>query len=301
MASSSSSSSSSSKTKTNLATQLSSIESTITLENITTDPLYKEGMSMYEKLRIINIRRNEAALKAIGLDTNELTTIARGDKAPLNANKSSNGNKTKKKRRIPKVPTRFSTRLRNIPAVNYKELDDFDNNNTTNSSTNNYYKNNNNKRQKKQSNNNTTNQTEEQDDDDEPIYIPSELPGKRRRKATKHFNPNDNGSSSSCSSITMTKSIGRQSIKELNVNLKYLDMNYLGKIIPPMGGQVKRAVMETSCTSGTPKFSRMSGIQKWKNCIQLFVNVYGNGYKNVFLNGGKQITVSLIWSDLDCM
>ena len=85
------------------------------------------------------------------------------------------------------------------------------------------------------------------------------------------------------------------------LNLKYLDMNYLGKIIPPMGGQVKRAVMETSCTSGTPKFSRMSGIQKWKNCIQLFVNVYGNGYKNVFLNGGKQITVSLIWSDLDCM
>ena len=72
-----------------------------------------------KKLRIINIRRNEAALKAIGLDTNELTTIARGDKAPLNANKSSNGNKTKKKRRIPKVPTRFSTRLRNIPAVNY--------------------------------------------------------------------------------------------------------------------------------------------------------------------------------------
>ena len=59
MASSSSSSSSSSKTKTNLATQLSSIESTITLENITTDPLYKEGMSMCEKLRIINIRRME--------------------------------------------------------------------------------------------------------------------------------------------------------------------------------------------------------------------------------------------------
>ena len=71
-----------------------------------------------KKLRIINIRRNEAALKAIGLDTNELTTIARGDKAPLIANKSSNGNKTKKKRRIPKFPTRFSTRLRNIPAVN---------------------------------------------------------------------------------------------------------------------------------------------------------------------------------------
>jgi len=56
---------------------------------------------------------------------------------------------------------------------------------------------------------------------------------------------------------------------------------------------VKRAVMElgsqTSC-SITPTFSRMSGIQEWKNCIFLFVNVYGDDYKNVFLDGGRRIT-----------
>ena len=110
------------------AMELSQIESTITLENVSTDPLYRDDMSMYEKLRIINIRRNEAALKAIGLDTNELTTIARGDKAPLVKHNNLPTKNTKTKRRIPKVPTRFSTRLRNIPAVNYKEFDDVNSN-----------------------------------------------------------------------------------------------------------------------------------------------------------------------------
>ena len=34
----------------------------------------------------------------------------------------------------------------------------------------------------------------------------------------------------------------------------------------------------------------MSGIQEWKNSICLFVNVYGEGYKNVFLENGRFIT-----------
>ena len=103
-----------------MASTLAGVSPTVTLDNVSADPLYQPGMSMYEKLRIINIRRNEAALKAIGLDTNELTTLARGDKAPLKA-----GTKGKqKRRRIPKVPTRFSTRLRNIPAVNYKDIEE---------------------------------------------------------------------------------------------------------------------------------------------------------------------------------
>jgi hypothetical protein len=49
----------------------------------------------------------------------------------------------------------------------------------------------------------------------------------------------------------------------------------LGKIIPPMGGQVKRAVMEEACAEGSPSFSRMSGIQEWRNAVFLFVNIYG--------------------------
>ena len=124
-----------------------------------------------------------------------------------------------------------------------------------------------------------------------PIEFPDQPPGKRRRKAPDRYGPTK--------TIVADKpaaSGGRQSIKHLDVDLDYLDTKFLGKIIPPLGGQVKRAVMETSCRSATPKFSRMSGIQKWKNCIQLFVNVYGNGYKNVFLNGGRQITVSPVSS-----
>ena len=60
-----------------------------------------------------------------------------------------------------------------------------------------------------------------------------------------------------------------------------------------MGGQVKKAVMELASrttSSITPTFSRMSGIQEWQNCIFVFVNVYGDDYKNVFLNDGERIT-----------
>ena len=34
----------------------------------------------------------------------------------------------------------------------------------------------------------------------------------------------------------------------------------------------------------------MSGIQAFANCVCLFVNVYGEGYKNAFLNNGNEIT-----------
>ena len=66
-----------------------------------------------------------------------------------------------------------------------------------------------------------------------------------------------------------------RSIRNLNADLDHLDANFLGKIIPPMGGQVKRAVMEEACAEGSPSFSRMSGIQEWRNAVFLFVNIYG--------------------------
>ena len=74
------------------------------------------------------------------------------------------------------------------------------------------------------------------------------------------------------------------------MDLKHLTTSFLGKIIPPLGGQVKRAAMMECAPSSSPTFSRMSGIQEWKNAICLFVNVYGEGYKNVFLEGGRFIT-----------
>jgi hypothetical protein len=30
--------------------------------------------------------------------------------------------------------------------------------------------------------------------------------------------------------------------------------------------------------------------QEWENSVALFINVYGEGYKNAFLNGGEEIT-----------
>jgi len=84
----------------------------------------------------------------------------------------------------------------------------------------------------------------------------------------------------------------RTSVKFLNVDVERLHSSWLGKIVPPMGGQVKRAVMELAVSSKrcSPKFSRMSGIQEWNNAVMLFVNVYGDEYKNVFLEDGRQIT-----------
>jgi hypothetical protein len=81
-----------------------------------------------------------------------------------------------------------------------------------------------------------------------------------------------------------------RSIKNLKVDLKHLTNHFLGRIIPPLGGQVKRAAMEECAPTSSPTFSRMSGIQEWKNSICLFVNVYGEGYKNVFLENGRFIT-----------
>eukprot|EP00938_MAST-03A_sp_MAST-3A-sp1_P000733 g733.t1 len=86
------------------------------------------------------------------------------------------------------------------------------------------------------------------------------------------------------------KQRSRMSIKYLNVDVERLHSSWLGKIVPKLGGQVKRAVMELAVSNGSPKFSRMSGIQEWRNVVMLFVNVYGDEYKNVFLHGGRQIT-----------
>ena len=70
------------------------------------------------------------------------------------------------------------------------------------------------------------------------------------------------------------KQCSRMSIKYLNVDVERLHSSWLGKIVPKLGGQVKRAVMELAVSKGSPKFSRMSGIQEWRNAVMLFVNVY---------------------------
>lgn len=103
--------------------------------------------------------------------------------------------------------------------------------------------------------------------------IPSPIPATLRQRAHPHSRT------------------GPLSIKELEVDLARLERSWLGKIIPPKGGQVKRAVMDLANATALPiRFSRMSGIQEWRNTIMLFVNVYGDEYKNVFLGGGRLVT-----------
>eukprot|EP00041_Stephanoeca_diplocostata_P003463 m.34866 g.34866 ORF g.34866 m.34866 type:complete len:308 (+) comp14336_c0_seq2:188-1111(+) len=81
-----------------------------------------------------------------------------------------------------------------------------------------------------------------------------------------------------------------KSCRCLRADHKSLAKKFLGKVIPPVGGQVKRAAMDVLSAEGAPVFSNMSGIQEWVNAVALFVNIYGSGYKNVFLEQGRKIT-----------
>ena len=116
-------------------------------------------------------------------------------------------------------------------------------------------------------------------------------------RVTKKAKTTPLASSSAVSARPSSKAAARaakpsnpRSCKNLKVDLDHLNTHFLGQIIPPLGGQVKRAVMEEASATCSPKFSRMSGIQEWRNAICLFVNVYGDCYKNVFLDGGRAIT-----------
>jgi hypothetical protein len=65
----------------------------------------------------------------------------------------------------------------------------------------------------------------------------------------------------------------------------------VGEHIEPIGGQVKGAVMR-ALNGGKvfPAFNKMSGIQEWRNCIALFVNVGGGCYENLFSDDGERIS-----------
>ena len=231
------------------------------------DPMFEHGMSEYEKARIENIRANEAALRALGLDCNQVTVVASGNKAPL---------KKRLKKKIPMVATRFSRRILQKPAVCYSEVSAVGHRPPAPSTS-------------PRRNKRKASAPAEKEED---IIFPEKLPSKRTRKSTVVYAP---GATEVTHPPSKQVASGmRESIKFLNVDFDKLDAHYLGRIIAPLGGQVKRAVMECASAGGTPTFSRMSGIQQWANAIMLFVNVYGGlgegGYKNVFLNKGKQIT-----------
>jgi len=84
------------------------------------------------------------------------------------------------------------------------------------------------------------------------------------------------------------------SIKTLDARITRCAAEYLGaKIAPPPGsGALKEAVIRELAPVSNPRFSKYSGIQEWRNCVCLFVNVgdkHGNSYDNVFTHAGGRI------------
>ena len=69
-------------------------------------------LSLYERLRLENIARNEAELRRLGLHLARLTRPAQGKQAPSGA--------TRKARAVP-PRSRWSRRLQGKPSVNYAE------------------------------------------------------------------------------------------------------------------------------------------------------------------------------------
>lgn len=85
------------------------------------------------------------------------------------------------------------------------------------------------------------------------------------------------------------------SLRALRAKLWDVYAEYLGeRIEPPDGdGGMKAAVVRVLSPVSNPKFSKMSGIQEWKNCVVLYVNVgdkHGNSYDNVFTRAGSRIS-----------
>ena len=209
------------------------------------------GLSAYEKARLANIKRNEAELKRLGLHLNRLTAPATGRQAPTR--------ESRKSRAVP-PRSRWSARLLGKDKPDYREVSEADLSTTRVG-----------KRKAASSSSSV------------PV-------AKRSKVGASSSRPAREVVQSSRAAARSSKPSNPRSCKNLKADVAHLDAHFLGKIIPPLGGQVKRAVMEEASASCSPKFSRMSGIQEWRNAICLFVNVYGDGYKNVFLDGGRAIT-----------
>lgn len=72
----------------------------------------------------------------------------------------------------------------------------------------------------------------------------------------------------------------RLSSQQLAIDLASFHSRWLGNQIWPKG---KHTIMQGACPSHTPLFSKMSGVQAWRNAVLLFVNVQGESmYDNVF-------------------
>ena len=208
------------------------------------------GLSEYERFRLANIRRNEAMLRTLGINVSGVSSLAAGSMAPTAA--------TRRRRAVPRKGPRVddgterrSARFQGRDAPDYTEPELREGSGARGGGA--------------------AASAEEEGGAAAPA------PATKRQKilhASRQEKP------------TSPKPVAPRSCKNLRADLDGLHTTHLGAIIPPLGGQVKRAAMEAASAEGPPSFSRMSGIQEWRNAVALFINVYGDGYKNAFLSGG---------------
>ena len=87
--------------------------------------------------------------------------------------------------------------------------------------------------------------------------------------------------------------LSANSLRSLDAEMSKCSRNHLGRPISDGTGGFKAAVVHEISPIANPKFSKMSGIQEWRNVVTLFVNVgdkHGNSYDNVFTHCGGRIT-----------
>ena len=200
------------------------------------------GLSEYEQLRLANIRRNEEQLRSLGIDVGGLTQQALGRMAPTAA--------TRRRRarplRIPDGSERRSARNLGRPSPDYADVADPQRRSDSGGSGGGGG-----------GGGSAAGPTAEAVAPQESVVLP-EGTKRLKRKITHTAEP-------------PPKPANARSCKNLCVDLERLSSLYLGRIITPLGGQVKRAAMEAAA-GGSVTFSRMSGIQEWENAVALFVN-----------------------------
>ena len=87
--------------------------------------------------------------------------------------------------------------------------------------------------------------------------------------------------------------VSANSLRSLDAKMSQCAANHLGRPISDGTGAFKAAVVHEISPITNPKFSKMSGIQEWRNVVTLFVNVgdkHGDSYDNVFTHCGGRIT-----------
>ena len=87
--------------------------------------------------------------------------------------------------------------------------------------------------------------------------------------------------------------VSANSLRSLDAKMSQCAANHLGRPISDGTGAFKAAVVHEISPITNPKFSKMSGIQEWRNVVTLFVNVgdkHGDSYENVFTHCGGRIT-----------